>query len=146
VIVLESVVSNFVAAYNDVAVANVNRIVMRNSERRIVATREIGYLSQNSQPEVQYLLDALRLGLHQRGLIEDRDIVIEYRFAQGKSERLVELAAELVQARVDVIVTTSDPFGLAARQVTTTIPIVMVAADDPVASGLAVSLAKPVAM
>jgi putative ABC transport system substrate-binding protein len=103
----------------------------------------IGYLGQNSQPEVQHLLDALRQGLRQRGLTEDRDVVIEYRFAQGKSERLVELAGELVQARVDVIVTSTDTLGLAAKQVTTTIPIVMVAAGDPLASGLAVSLAKP---
>src|SRR5262249_41419033 len=96
-----------------------------------------------SQPEVQYLLDTLRLGLRQRGLIEGRDVVIEYRFAQGRSERLVELAGELVQARVDVIVTTTDTLGLAARQATTTIPIVMVVAGDPVVSGLAASLAKP---
>ncbi len=103
----------------------------------------IGYLGQTSQPEVQYLLDTLRLGLRQRGLIEGRDVVIEYRFAQGRSERLVELAGELVQARVDVIVTTTDTLGLAARQATTTIPIVMVVAGDPVVSGLAASLAKP---
>ena len=103
----------------------------------------IGYLGQTSQPEVQYLLDALRLGLRQRGLIENRDFVVEYRFAQGKSERLVELAGELVQARVDVIVTTTDTLGLATKQATTTIPIVMVLTGDPVESGLAASLAKP---
>ena len=103
----------------------------------------IGYLGLNSQPDVQFLLNALRLGLRERGLIEERDIIIEYRFAQGKVDRLVELAVELVQARVDVIVTSTDTLGVAVKQVTSTIPIVMVAAGDPVASGLAASLARP---
>jgi putative ABC transport system substrate-binding protein len=103
----------------------------------------IGYLGMNSQPEVEHMLDALRLGLRERGLIGDRDVVIEYRFAHGRAERLVELASELVRARVDVIVTSTDTLGLAVRQATTTIPIVMVAAGDPMASGLAASLAQP---
>jgi putative ABC transport system substrate-binding protein len=103
----------------------------------------IGYLGLNSQPEVENLLDALRLGLRERGLVEKRDISIEYRFAQGDAERLVDLAGELVRARVDVIVASTDTLGLAIKQVTTTIPIVMVAAGDPVASRLAASLARP---
>jgi putative ABC transport system substrate-binding protein len=86
----------------------------------------IGYLGLNSQPQVQNLLDALRLGLRERGLTEEREIIMEYRFAQGKAERLVDLAGELVQARVDVIVTSTDTLGLAVKRVTTTIPIVMV--------------------
>jgi putative ABC transport system substrate-binding protein len=106
-------------------------------------TRRIGYLGLNSLPEVQPLLEAFRLSLRQRGWTEGRDVVIEYRFAKGDTERVPELARDLVRAKVDVIVAPTETLIIAARQATATIPIVMVVAGDPVASGLVASLARP---
>lgn len=105
--------------------------------------RRIGYLGLNSLPEVQHLLETFRLGLRHHGWNEGANVVIEYRFAHGKPDRLLELAGELVRARVDVIVTPVDTTILAAKQATATIPIVMVASGDPVGSGLVASLARP---
>ena len=91
-------------------------------------------------------VEAFRRGLTELGYVEGKDLIIEYRGAKGKSERLSELAAELVHLKVDVIVTGGggNPVGLAAKNATTTIPIVMaVMGGDPVAAGLIASLARP---
>ena len=85
----------------------------------------------------------MRTGLRQLGYEEGKNIVIDYRWADGRFERLPELAAELVKLNVDVIVTHSTPGALAAKQATSTIPIVMAAVGDPVAVGLVASLARP---
>jgi putative tryptophan/tyrosine transport system substrate-binding protein len=82
-------------------------------------------------------------GLRQLGWIEDKTVTIEYRYAENRPERLAELAAELVRRKVDVIVAAGTPGPLAAKQATTTIPIVMTAAGDPVGTGLVASLAHP---
>jgi putative ABC transport system substrate-binding protein len=87
--------------------------------------------------------DAFRQGLRDLGYVEGQNIVIEYRYAEGKSARLAELATELVRLKVDVIVTGSTITTLAAKNATKTIPIVMATASDPVASGFVVSLARP---
>jgi putative ABC transport system substrate-binding protein len=88
-------------------------------------------------------LQAFRQALREQGLVEDRDVLIEYRFADGRPERLPALAAELVGLGVQLIVTGGpNPTG-AARQVTDRVPIVMVNGTDPVAAGWAVSLARP---
>ena len=76
--------------------------------------------------------EPFRQGLRDLGYVEGQNIVIEYRPTEGKGERLPELAVELVRLKVDVIVTQGTPATLAARQATTTIPIVMVGAGDPV--------------
>src|SRR5262249_47519831 len=89
------------------------------------------------------LLDAFRQELSKLGWIEGKNITIEYRFAEQKPERIPELAAELVRLKVDLIVAASGPSALAAKQATTTIPIVMTSAPDPVAAGLVASLARP---
>ena len=87
--------------------------------------------------------EAFRQGLRDLGYVEGRNVVIEYRDAEGKSERLPALAVELVALKVDVIVAPPTPAALAAKQVTKTIPIVFAAVSDPVSSGLVTSLARP---
>ena len=91
-------------------------------------------------------VEAFRQGLRDLGYVEGKSIIVEYRWAEEKFERLPELAAELVRLKVDVIVTGGggNAVGLAAKNATTTIPIVMtVIGGDPVASGLVASLARP---
>jgi len=102
----------------------------------------IGYLSPNltASPHTH---KAFRQGLHDLGYVEGRNLVIEYRDAEGKLERLPALAAELVALKVDVVVAPNTVAALAARQATKTIPIVFAVAADPVTSGLVTSLARP---
>src|SRR2546425_8913701 len=104
----------------------------------------IGYLSYGSPlPEFAPHLEAFRQGLRELGYVEGQNLVIEYRYAEGRAERLGDLAAELVSLKVDIIVAGATPPPLPAKRATTTIPIVMTSAGDPVASGLVASLAKP---
>ena len=104
----------------------------------------IGYLS-NRLGAYPHLQEAFRQGLRDLGYVEGRNLVIEYRDAEGKNERLPTLAIELVALKVDVIVTAagSTSVPLAAKQATRTLPIVFASAADPVASGLVSSLARP---
>jgi ABC-type uncharacterized transport system substrate-binding protein len=88
-------------------------------------------------------LEAFKQGLRERGYTEGKNILLAYRYAEGNVDRLPSLAAELVQLKVDVIVTTSGNSARAATRVTRTIPIVLTTGADPVKSGLAESLAKP---
>jgi putative ABC transport system substrate-binding protein len=87
--------------------------------------------------------DALRQGLRELGYVEGRNLVIEYRSADGRTGRFPDLAAELVRRDVDLIITRGTPAALAAKNVTATIPIVMAASGDPVGTHLVVSLARP---
>jgi putative ABC transport system substrate-binding protein len=104
----------------------------------------IGWLSIASHTaEVSHLLEAFSQGLRELGYVEGRTITIEYRFADGRPERLPGLAAELVGLKVDVIVTPNPAGTQAAKQATRTIPIVMLSEIDPVGSGLVASLARP---
>ena len=84
-----------------------------------------------------------RQGLRELGYVEGKNIVIEYRFAEGKFERLPDLAAELVELKVDVIVARATQASLAAKGATRTIPIVMQGVSDPIGTGLVASLARP---
>jgi len=96
------------------------------------------FIGSRDQPH----LEAFKQGLRERGYTEGKNIFLEYRYAEGKEDRLPELAAELVQLKVDVIVVTADVSAQAAHQVTKTIPIVMTT-GDPVSWGLAKNLARP---
>jgi putative ABC transport system substrate-binding protein len=87
-------------------------------------------------------LEAFKQGLRERGYVEGKNIALEYRYAEGREDRLPELAAELVQVKVDIIVVTADISAQAAQRATKTLPIV-VTTGDPVTWGLADSLAKP---
>jgi ABC-type uncharacterized transport system substrate-binding protein len=82
-------------------------------------------------------------GLRELGWIEGRNVAVEYRWAEGSSERFAEIAAEFVQRKVDVIVTYANPIVLATKKATSVIPIVFAAASDPVGTGLVASLARP---
>src|SRR2546426_6301449 len=97
------------------------------------------FIGDRNQPH----LEAFRQGLRERGYTEGKNIAIEYRYAEGKIDRLPLLAAELVKLKVDVIVTTAEMGARAARQATKTTPIVLTTGGDLVKSGLAQSLAKP---
>src|SRR5262245_35299757 len=88
-------------------------------------------------------IEAFRNGLREHGYVEGKNIVFEYRYAEGKLDRLPDLAAELVALKVDVIVTASTPAVQAAKKATSAIPIVFAAVGDPVAAGLVESLARP---
>jgi putative tryptophan/tyrosine transport system substrate-binding protein len=104
----------------------------------------IGYLSPGSAtPGPLAYHDEFRRGLRELGYVEGRNIVIEYRFADGNFDRLAQLAAELVQLNVDVIVSVVTQASLAAKNATRTIPIVIVSVGDPVGAGLVASLARP---
>ena len=89
------------------------------------------------------LLDAFREGLRELGYEEGRNIVIEYRWANGKYDHFPVLVAELIAAKVDAIVTAGTPAALAVKNATTTVPLVMVAVGDPIGTGLVPSLARP---
>jgi putative ABC transport system substrate-binding protein len=101
----------------------------------------LGILQPGAPPEP--LLEMVKGGLHDLGYVEGRDIIFEVRWAEGRRDRLAELAAELVALKVDAIHTFSTPAVLAARDATRTIPIVFSAVGDPVGTGLVPSLAHP---
>ena len=102
----------------------------------------IGYLGENLAAG-HHLRGAFLKGLRDLGYLEGRNVVIEYRFTEGKLERYPALAAELVALKVDVIVAPLTPAALAAKQATKSIPLVFAAVGDPVADGLVTSLARP---
>ena len=104
----------------------------------------IGYVSSTGDPNTPGpQVEGFRQGLRDIGYIEGRNILVEYRYVEGKLDRAPSLVAELVQLKVDVIVVTLLPAIRAAKQATTTIPIVMVTFQDPVVTGLVDSLARP---
>jgi putative ABC transport system substrate-binding protein len=103
----------------------------------------IGILITASASSFSARVEAFRQRLRELGYVEGKNIVIEYRYAEGKRERLSALAAELVRLKVDVIVTTGVVPVLAAKKANPTIPIVFAASSDPVGSGLVSSLAQP---
>jgi putative tryptophan/tyrosine transport system substrate-binding protein len=106
-------------------------------------TYRIGFLGVFSYAEYRRQVDALLMGLRQLGYEEGKNIVIHYRWAEGRYDRLPELIAELVNLNVDVLVTHSTPGAQAAKQATSTIPIVVAAVVDPVDTGLVASLPRP---
>ena len=103
----------------------------------------IGFLGAASATSQASRLDAFRQGLRELGYVEGKNIIVEYRHAEGKFERLPELSAELMRLKVDIIVTQGSPAAEAARKTTSTIPIVMATGGDAVGSGLVASLARP---
>jgi ABC-type uncharacterized transport system substrate-binding protein len=103
----------------------------------------IGFLGTTTAAGSASWLEAFRAGLRDLGYVEGKNVVIEYRWADDKYDRLPVLAEELVRLKVDVLVTHTTPGALAAKRATTTIPIVMVTSSDAVRTGIVASLARP---
>jgi putative tryptophan/tyrosine transport system substrate-binding protein len=103
----------------------------------------IGFLDPSTASGMAVMLEAFRQEMRKLGWIEGKNITIEYRFAEQKFERLAELAVDLVRLKVDLILVSGVQPASAAKSATTTIPIVMTTASDPVGAGLVVSLARP---
>jgi ABC-type uncharacterized transport system substrate-binding protein len=103
----------------------------------------IGYSGGGTPSTDSQRVAAFLQRLHELGWAEGRNVVIEYRWPEGRNDRIAEIAVELVRIKVDVIVTTGTPGALAAQQATSVIPVVMTTVADPVGSGLVASLARP---
>jgi putative tryptophan/tyrosine transport system substrate-binding protein len=105
--------------------------------------RRIGLLMTTTPAAAAHIIVAFADGLRELGHVEGKNVLFEYRWAQGNRERFAEMAADLVRQRVDVLVASSQAAALAAQRATRTIPIVMVNASDPVEAGLVASLGRP---
>ena len=103
----------------------------------------VGYLSTPTRESVERGLEAFLRALRELGWVEGQNLIIEYRWAEGKVERLPDLAAELVRRKVDLIVAPAGSAALAAKNATSSIPIVMIFPSDPVEMGLVASLSRP---
>ena len=111
--------------------------------QQAVKVPRIGYLSADGRAAAAHLVEAFRRGLRTLGYVEGQSVTIDYRFADGKYERLPDLARELVQLRVDVLMVFTIPGTRAAKGATTTTPIVFAQVSDPVGAGLVAGLARP---
>lgn len=107
------------------------------------APHRIGFLGNSTAALEANLIGPFRDGLRELGYEEGRNIVIEFRWAEGKYERFPALIAELLAAKVDVLVTAGTPATLAVKRANTSVPLVMIAVGDPVGTGIAESLARP---
>jgi putative ABC transport system substrate-binding protein len=104
----------------------------------------IGYLHAGGRVPFTTMMDAFKDALRELGYVEGKNLIIDYRFAEGRYDRLPDLAAELVRLKVDIIVTNPTPATVAAKNATETIPIIMISGSvDPVGLGLVASLARP---
>src|SRR5262249_6951126 len=103
----------------------------------------VGFLSSGSPETIAHLLTIFHQGLAEAGYIEGRNVAIEYRWAEGKYDRMPAMAAELQRRQVAAIVASPTPPALAAKAATATVPIVFGVTDDPIKLGLVTSLARP---
>jgi len=103
----------------------------------------IGFLGNSTAALEKNLVEPFRQGLRDLGYVEGKNILVEYRWAEGKYERFPTLIAELVAQKVDIIVTAGTPASLAVKKAAPSIPLVMAAAGDPIGTGLIESLAQP---
>jgi putative ABC transport system substrate-binding protein len=108
-----------------------------------VGVPRIGVLFASTPAATSHLLDGLRQGLREHGYVEGQHIILERRYGQAGTERMSDIAAELVRLKVDVLVAATDPATAALRQRTQTIPVVMANSTDPVGTGFVASLARP---
>ena len=111
--------------------------------QREAKTARIGFLGADTQSGIESRVERFRAGLRDFGYVEGDNIFIDFRWAEGNYARLAEFAAELVRLKVDLLATYGTPGTLAAKQATTTVPIVMIVSGDAVATGIVASLARP---
>ena len=116
------------------------RYVQAQQARKI---HRVGFLGNSTAALEANLIEPFREGMREHGYVEGRNVVIEYRWAEGKYERFPALIGELIAAKVDVIVTAGTPATLALKKATSSIPIVMIAVGDPVGTGIVESLRQP---
>src|SRR5262249_18509892 len=103
----------------------------------------IGFLNQESAEVTANLVAGFRKGLSETGFVENQNVAIEYRWAEGHYERLPQLAADLVNRKVAVLAAAYFPATLAAKAATSTVPIVFISGVDPIVAGLVASLNRP---
>jgi putative ABC transport system substrate-binding protein len=115
------------------------------AQQPAVKVPRIGFLidSSASDPATALRLNAFRQGLRELGYVEGKNIIVEHRYAEGKSERLTELAEDLARLKVDIFVVPNDTTARAAKKVTPAIPIVMASSGNPIGTGVIASLARP---
>ena len=111
--------------------------------QRAAKTARIGFLGADTQSGIESRLERFRGGLRDLGYVEGDNVLIDFRWAEGNYARLAEFAGELVRLKVDLLVTYGTPGTLAAKQATTTVPIVMIVSGDAIATGIVTSLAHP---
>jgi putative tryptophan/tyrosine transport system substrate-binding protein len=129
----------FLAALGSVALGVPNSSAQQHSGK----PPRIGWLVPTTQAEWDGLLEEYRRGMRELGYIEGRTVETEYLYADGHFERLPDLAAELVEHKIDLIITASTPAIIAAKRATEKIPIVFAASSDPISTGIVASLARP---
>ncbi len=129
----------FLVAFAAAAVAAPRRA----SSQRLGRVVRVGWLGTSPLAAGPHIVEAFRDGLRQAGWIEGQNLTIDFALAEGRLERLPELAAELVRRKVDVIFAPAQPAALAAKKATSSIPIVFALTEDPVSLGLVTSLARP---
>lgn len=130
---------NFIAALAGTVAAT--RLAAR--AEKLSKLQRIGFLGNSTSTLEANLVGAFRKGLRDLGYVEGQNVLIEYRWAEGSYERFPSLITELVDLKVDVIVTAGTPAALAVQRIAPSIPLVMVAVGDPVGTGLVASLARP---
>jgi putative ABC transport system substrate-binding protein len=104
---------------------------------------QIGYVGNSTSALEASLIEGFRQGLHERGFTEGKNVIVHFRWAEGKMDELPKIVSQLLALNVDVLVTAGTPAALAAKKATTTVPIVMAAVGDAVDSGIVSSLARP---
>ena len=132
-----------VTALSSVIVVILLAVAVIAEAQQLEKLPRIGFLAATSAAVEKSRIEAFRQGLREFGYIEGKNIGIEYRWAEGKLDRLPELAAELVRLKVDIIVSGGSTSSRAAKEATTSIPIVMAQVNDPVGSRMVASLAHP---
>jgi putative ABC transport system substrate-binding protein len=118
-------------------------VMLRRAAEARQAVARIGILSPIAETTATPMIENLRDGLRELGWVDGRNITFERRYADGKIDLMPQLATELARLKLDVLVVGSNPGGLAVKQATSTIPVVLVTTGDPVAGGIVDSLARP---
>ena len=137
------IVAAAVARFSLVALLSLLAVPLGADAQPTAKVYRLGFLASGTSTASAGMVEAFRDGMRELGWVEGRNVVVDYRFAEGRNERLPGLAAELVRKQVDLIVAVNTPTVIAAKNATSTIPIVMTSVPDPVGFGLVASLARP---